>query len=98
MLHPAKAFFHFLIHSKNQYGVHSPFLFDYMTKGLKNQDDIKLDKVILLRKELVQNKLEIEVTDFGAGSKVFNRSALYRRFRVCILFFGSLTAIDSSAW
>ena len=42
-----------------------------MTKGLKNQDDIKLDKVILLRKELVQNKLEIEVTDFGAGSKVF---------------------------
>ena len=71
MLYPAKAFLTFLINSKNQYGVHSPFLFDYMTKGLKNQGDIKLDKVMSLRKELVQNKLEIEVTDFGAGSKVF---------------------------
>ena len=71
MLYPAKAFLTFLINSKNQYGVHSPFLFDYMTKGLKNQGDIKWDNITSLRKELERNNLEIEVTDFGAGSKVF---------------------------
>ena len=71
MLYPAKALLHFLMTSKNQYGVHSPFLFDYLTKGLKNQGTIKLDSVESLRKELEQNDLDIEVTDFGAGSKVF---------------------------
>ena len=71
MLYPAKAFLTFLINSKNQYGVHSPFLFDYMTKGLKNQGNIKWDNITSLRKELERNNLEIEVTDFGAGSKVF---------------------------
>ena len=71
MLYPAKALLHFLMASKNQYGVHSPFLFDYLTKGLKDQGTIKLDSVESLRKELEQNDLDIEVTDFGAGSKVF---------------------------
>ncbi len=71
MLYPAKAFLHFLIDSKNQYSIHSPFLFDYLTKGLKYQGNINLDKATSLRKELIQNNLEIEVTDFGAGSRVF---------------------------
>ena len=42
-----------------------------MTKGLKKQGDIKFDNITSLRKELERNNLEIEVTDFGAGSKVF---------------------------
>ena len=42
-----------------------------MTKGLKNQGDIKFDNITSLKKELERNYLEIEVTDFGAGSKVF---------------------------
>ena len=71
MLYPAKALLHFLITSKNRYGVHSPFMFDYLTKGLKDQGDINLDGIKSLRKELEQNNLDIAVTDFGAGSKVF---------------------------
>ena len=71
MLHPVKAYFNYLLSSKNQYGIHSPFLFDFMTKGLSHQGDIELDKVRSLRKELSENTGKINVTDFGAGSKVF---------------------------
>lgn len=75
MLYPAKAFLYFLIRSKNKYGVHSPFLFDYITKGLRDQSDIKFDKITALRQELERNHVEIEVTDFGAGSKVFRTNS-----------------------
>lgn len=71
MLHPIKAYLNYLLCSKNQYGVHSPFLFDFITKGLRGQHDISLDRARLFRKELLENTLEIDVTDFGAGSKVF---------------------------
>ena len=71
MLHPVKAYFNYLIASKNQYGVHSPFLFDYLAKGLQHQSDLSFKSVNTMRKELLSNHKEIQVTDFGAGSKVF---------------------------
>ena len=40
------AFINYFIHSKNQHGIHSPFVFDFVTKGLyqkqKNQKKINL--------------------------------------------------------
>ncbi len=74
MLHPIKAYFNYLIASKNQYGVHSPFLYDYLTKGLQQKIDLPIDSVMAMRKELLFNRSEIEVTDFGAGSKVFKEN------------------------
>lgn len=51
--------------------MHSPFLFAYLTKGLRNSTQVDLKKVTKLRKELSRNPKEIQVTDFGAGSRIF---------------------------
>lgn len=74
MLHSIKAYYKYLIASKNQYGVHSPFLFNYLTKGLRNNGQIDLEKVSALRKELLKDHRVIRVTDFGAGSKIFDNN------------------------
>ncbi len=62
----------FLWKSKNQHGVHSPFVFDLVTKCFYDKTSkpeyLQLKKY---RNELLQNKSSIEVTDFGAGSRVF---------------------------
>ncbi len=70
-MHMITSYYKYLIASKNQYGVHSPFLYEYMTKGLRNKKIIDIKKTKELRKELLQNQKKIKVTDFGAGSKVF---------------------------
>lgn len=60
----------FLLSSTNQHGVHSPFVYDFVTKCLydkeKYQAYINLDNY---RNTLKNSKVELEVTDFGEGSK-----------------------------
>lgn len=67
-----KSYLKFLFHSKNEHGVHSPFVFDLVTKcfydATKHQEYENLKSH---RKSLLENKNTIEVTDFGAGSRVF---------------------------
>ena len=60
----------FLYHSKNEHGVHSPFVFNL----LKNcfYDKKKYPEYSILknyRNSLLKSKSTIEVTDFGAGSR-----------------------------
>lgn len=74
MLYPVKAYLNYLIASKNHYGVHSPFLYDYLTKGLRHHSVLSLKPVHAMRKELLSNHNDIQVTDFGAGSKVLNEN------------------------
>jgi hypothetical protein len=53
--------------------VHSPFVFNLVTKCLydrKNYPEYK--QLLAYRKSLLANHHTIEVTDFGAGSRVFN--------------------------
>lgn len=72
MLQIIKAYLKFLWHSKNEHGVHSPFVFSLVTKCF--YDKKKHPEYSILknyRKELLANYKTIEVTDFGAGSKVF---------------------------
>lgn len=67
-----KSYIKFLFHSKNEHGVHSPFVFDLVTKCF--YDNTKYPEYEVLksyRKSLLENKNNIEVTDFGAGSRVF---------------------------
>lgn len=67
-----KSYLKFLYNSKNEHGVHSPFVFDLMTKCF--YDKTKYPEYLILknyRKSLLENKNIIEVTDFGAGSRVF---------------------------
>lgn len=72
MLHIVKSYIKFLFHSKNEHGVHSPFVFDLVTKCF--YDTTKYSEYTVLkqyRNSLLANKNTIEVTDFGAGSRVF---------------------------
>lgn len=62
----------FILNSTNQHGVHSPFVFDLITKcfyAKTNVSDIK--KYQDYRRSILRNNDEIEVVDFGARSKNF---------------------------
>lgn len=72
MLFQIKSYLQFLWNSKNEHGVHSPFVFSLVTKCFydkKNKPEYAIIKDY--RKALLKNKNTINVTDFGAGSRVF---------------------------
>jgi len=72
VLQQFKSYLKFLWKSKNAHGIHSPFVFDLVTKCF--YDNTKYPEYEVLksyRKSLLENKNSIEVTDFGAGSRVF---------------------------
>lgn len=71
-MNPITSYIKFLYNSKNQHGVHSPFVFALVTKCFYDKPS-KPEYSILkdYRKALLDNKNTIEVTDFGAGSRVF---------------------------
>lgn len=72
MLHSITSYFKFLWHSKNEHGVHSPFVFNLVTKCFYDQKQYaEYARLKAHRKLLLKNKSTIEVTDLGAGSKVF---------------------------
>ncbi|TDE04114.1 O-methyltransferase [Flavobacterium hiemivividum] len=76
MLFQIKSYIKFLWHSKNEHAVHSPFVFNLITKCFydsKPKPEYQLLKEY--RKELLENKNTIEVIDFGAGSKVFKSNS-----------------------
>jgi len=67
-----KSYLKFLFHSKNEHGIHSPFVFDLVTKCFyDNTKYSEYEVLISYRKSLLENKNTIEVIDFGAGSRVF---------------------------
>ncbi|TDD77622.1 O-methyltransferase [Flavobacterium caseinilyticum] len=72
MLFQIKSYLKFLWHSKNEHAVHSPFVFNLLTKCFYDKKS-KPEYAVLkkYRNSLLTNKNTIEVTDFGAGSKVF---------------------------
>ncbi|CAH0335228.1 tRNA 5-hydroxyuridine methyltransferase [Flavobacterium sp. CECT 9288] len=72
MLFQLQSYLKFLWHSKNEHAVHSPFVFSLLTKCFYDKKS-KSEYAILrkYRNTLLANSNSIEVTDFGAGSKVF---------------------------
>jgi len=65
-------YFKFLAKSTNSHGVHSPFVFDLVTKCFYvKTDNDNLKKYKSFKENLINNNQFIEITDFGAGSKVF---------------------------
>ncbi len=68
-------YLHFLRHSKTTFDVHSPFLFKLIEEVFNDKtyyDDYS--KVEALKKRLLTSGEVIEVTDFGAGSKVMKEN------------------------
>lgn len=72
MVHNIKSYLKFLWNSKNQHGVHSPFVYNLVTKCFYDKTNHEEYSILKsYRKALLANKETIEVTDFGAGSRVF---------------------------
>lgn len=72
MNHLIKAYIKFFFKAKNEHGVHSPFVFDLVIKCFYDNTNYPEYEVLKnYRNSLLANKNTIEVTDFGAGSRVF---------------------------
>ena len=72
MLHIIKSYIKFLWNSKNEHGVHSPFVYDFVTKCFYDKKTYPEYTILNeYRNSLLENKNTIEVTDFGAGSRIF---------------------------
>ena len=72
MVFQIKAYLQFLWKSKNEHAVHSPFVFTLITQCFYDRKPKQEYQVLKnFRNSLLENRNTIEVTDFGAGSKVF---------------------------
>lgn len=72
VLHLIISYLKFLKNSTNQHGVHSPFVYSLVTKCFYDKKKYAEYEILKeYRKSLLTNKDFIEVTDFGAGSRVF---------------------------
>lgn len=70
-LYPATAFIRHLLTSRSAagHGVHSPFVFDFMTNVVRGKSDTHvICEVERLRREMLAERRTIRVTDLGAGS------------------------------
>jgi predicted O-methyltransferase YrrM len=64
-------YYYFTASNGNGHGVHSPFVFDFITNVLKDKKEYSsYSKMESVRKELLVNNIRIEIEDFGAGSSV----------------------------
>jgi predicted O-methyltransferase YrrM len=67
-----KSYLKFLFRSSNEHGVHSPFVYNYITKCFYDSaKHIEFSILKKYRKQLLSSSEHIEITDFGEGSRVF---------------------------
>ena len=64
----------YLVKSRNEYLIHSPFVYDFVTNVIykKTSGDIN-QNIENLRTKLNKNNNYIKITDFGAGSLINDR-------------------------
>ena len=63
----------FLFHATNQHGVHSPFIYDFVTKCLYDKGKYKAyEKLKVYRNNLKHSNKTLQVNDLGEGSKVLH--------------------------
>ncbi|GAB3508054.1 O-methyltransferase [Emticicia fontis] len=61
----------YLFLAKNEHSLHSPFLFEFYLKVLKNSTvESDFQEIEELRRKMLSDEREIEITDLGAGSKL----------------------------
>ncbi|VAW25417.1 FIG00650847: hypothetical protein [hydrothermal vent metagenome] len=72
MWYKIKAFITFLLKSTNQHGIHSPFVYNLVTKCFYHKTNpSNIDSFNSVKQWLYKNHETINITDFGSGSKVF---------------------------
>ncbi|TQI71562.1 methyltransferase family protein [Gramella sp. Hel_I_59] len=73
MLFQLKAYIKFLLKSQNEHGLHSPFVYELVTRCFYDTSEhSEYDIIKDYRNDLLRNREIIEVEDFGAGSRVFS--------------------------
>ena len=74
-MYQQKQYIKFLLKSTNQHGVHSPFVYDLVTKCFYDTKHYpEYQELKAYRKQLLANKQVLNITDLGAGSKVSNNN------------------------
>ncbi len=74
MIHQAKSLFKFLRLSKNQHGIHSPFVYGLMTKCFKDRKKYPAYQILKSHRNSLKNDRSIiEMEDYGQGSRVFKK-------------------------
>ena len=72
MFYQIKSYLKFLFRSTNEHGVHSPFVYNFITKCFYDSVNYREYSVLkTYRKRLLSSSEQIEITDFGEGSRVF---------------------------
>ena len=76
MLYQIKSYFKFLLKSSNQHAVHSPFVYNLVTKCFYDKTYyVAYNQLKRYKKVLLTNKNTIKVSDFGAGSRTIKSSS-----------------------
>jgi predicted O-methyltransferase YrrM len=66
---------HRFFSNKRGFGIHSPFVFDFINNVLENNDVFYgFEKIERIRKKLSLNDNQIDINDLGAGSQKFSSS------------------------
>ncbi|MDH5414511.1 MAG: class I SAM-dependent methyltransferase [Flavobacteriaceae bacterium] len=69
------SYLNFLIRSSNKHGVHSPFVYDLITRCFNDKSPKDWYKMLeSFRNSLLINKTKIEIEDLGAGSKKLHQN------------------------
>lgn len=72
MFYQLKSYLKFLSRSTNEHGVHSPFVYNFITKCFYDSANYREYSVLKsYRNRLLSSSEQIEITDFGEGSRVF---------------------------
>lgn len=67
------AFLRYLLFAKNEHSIHSPFVFELYTKVIRNvTNEPVFQNIEAIRAQMKKSTQEIEVVDYGAGSRVSN--------------------------
>jgi len=67
-----RAYLHYLLQARNEHSIHSPFVFELYRQTIRrdNPDEPLFRPIRALRKTLLASREQLEITDFGAGSRI----------------------------
>ncbi|MFI8378722.1 O-methyltransferase [Leeuwenhoekiella sp. NPDC079379] len=72
MWYTLKAYLNFQRKATNQHGVHSPFVYQFVTQCLYDKKKHReYNKLLRYQEQLLNTQEKIEVVDYGAGSRIF---------------------------